>query len=235
MLACSRAGICARLFYVLSVALGCISFILWGCYCDDPAAGYPNKWNRVYTVKEKLQDEGSYVHACHVHFSALLGLEWCVTVGVVAALHLYISLPILVKLVLWYPVREMLSTLAMGILTSGGLFAMLHFAVAGRDPPPGLGISGVPLGGSVAASSLSLVLFLSGAWFGYRHNERFGSFTRFVAAFSLLATGLGVVATFYVHAGVGFMIPLDMLAAGGFATQVFLAEGLYLLTYRRTN
>ena len=211
--------------YTFSVWFGCFAFVLWGCYCDDPEQGYANDWNRVYHPKEGLEDDGHYVHRCAVHFAAVLGLEWCVAVGVLVAANVYFSLPVLGFLVWYYGWRLAGKSLALGFFAAAGLVAILFVVVDGADPPPGFGISGVPLGGCAVAGCTSLLLHFVVSGYGYRKNEQLGHFLGRAAAFATLAVGGGIVVSFTIHIALGFMVPLVLLSSAGLATQIYLVEG----------
>ena len=71
--------------YVTAVAIGCMSWQLWGCFCHDPAHGHPNEWNIVHTAF------GPYVHTCQIGVAALLGIPWCAAVGAAVAVNLYVT------------------------------------------------------------------------------------------------------------------------------------------------
>ena len=219
-------GVCAGTAYTFAVWFGCFAFILWGCHCDDPEHGYPNDWNRIYIAKEKLTDTGYYVHKCDlVGFAALFGLEWCIAIGASVSANLYISLPVLAFLVYYYGWRVAAKSLLLAVLAAAGLVAMLFLAVDGLDPPPGFGISGVPLGGCVVAGCASVLCHFLLAGYGFRKNENLGIFMQRAAVYTITSVGAGVVVSFYFHVAIGLMIPLVLLSAAGFSTQVFLVEG----------
>ena len=73
------------------------------------------------------------------------------TVAPQVAANLYFSLPVLGFLVWYYGWRLAGKSLALGFFAAAGLVAILFVVVDGADPPPGFGISGVPLGGCAVA------------------------------------------------------------------------------------
>ena len=64
---------------------------------------------------------------------------------------MYFSLPVLGFLVWYYGWRLAGKSLALGFFAAAGLVAILFVVVDSADPPPGFGISGVPLGGCAVA------------------------------------------------------------------------------------
>ena len=217
-------------FYVFTVMFGAFAFILWGCYCDDPENGHPNTWNRVYHVKKDLDDPGFYVHQCSIGFSAFLGVEWCVALAVTVSLNLLVTLPVFIFLVHYYGWGEMIQSFIFGAFGCFSFFAILYWAVAGKDPPPGLGMSGIPIGGCITAGAASVIFFSLFSGYGYRSNRQLGISMERAIVFTLLSTGAGVYTTFVLHVGMGWLITLDLLAAGGFATQVYMVEGAGMWT-----
>ena len=228
-------GCCLVSVYTFCVWFGCFAFILWGCYCDDPAHGYANDWNRVYHPKDGLEDDGYYVHRCAVHFAAALGLEWCVAVGGIVAVNVYLSLPVLGFIVWYYGWRLAGKSLALGFSAAAGLVAILFLAVDGADPPPGFGISGVPLGGCIVAGCTSLLLHVLASGYGYRKNEQLGHFLGRTAAFATLSVAGGVAVSFLLHVALGLLVPLVLLAAAGLATQAPLLLALLALLLALTS
>ena len=141
---------------------------------------------------------------------------------------MYISLPVLGFLVWYYGWRLAGKSLALGFFAAAGLVAILFVVVDGADPPPGFGISGVPLGGCAVAyatlgsnpglaeprqvcyshvlslaldrgcTSLLLHFLLSG--YGYRKNERLGHFLGRATAFATLTVGGGIMVSLKRHA-----------------------------------
>ena len=87
---------------------------------------------------------------------------------------MYCSLPGLGFLVWYYGWRLAGRSLALGAFAAAGLVTILYVVVDGADPPPGFGISGVPLGGSAVAGCTSLLLHFLASGYGYRRNEQLG-------------------------------------------------------------
>ena len=105
---------------------------------------------------------------------------------------MYCSLPVLGFLVWYYGWRIAGRSLALGVFAAGGLVTILYVVVDGADPPPGFGISGVPLGGSAVAGCTSLLLHFLASGYGYRKNEQLGDFLGRATAFATLAVGGGI-------------------------------------------
>ena len=124
------------------------------------------------------------------------------------AANVYCSLPVLGFLVWYYGWRIAGRSLALGVFAAGGLVTILYVVVDGADPPPGFGISGVPLGGSAVAGCTSLLLHFLASGYGYRKNEQLGDFLGRATAFATLAVGGGIVVSFTIHIALGFMVPL---------------------------
>ena len=138
-----KCGVC---FYVTAVAIGCMSWQLWGCFCHDPAHGHPNEWNIVHTAF------GPYVHTCQIGVAALLGIPWCAAVGAAVAVNLYVTVPVLLYVGSLYNKRTALRCLVLGLLAGAAQAAALQWGVAGLDILPGFGLSGVLLGGVLVAA-----------------------------------------------------------------------------------
>ena len=73
------------------------------------------------------------------------------TVAPQVAANVYFSLPVLGFLAWYYGWRLAGKSLALGFFAAAGLVAILFVVVDSADPPPGFGISGVPLGGCAVA------------------------------------------------------------------------------------
>lgn len=137
------------LAYVLSVLVGCFSFIFWGCLCHDPLHGYPNEWNS---------------HECtSFGISRNIGTGWCCAVGGMGAVHLYVTVPICVWIARFYQITRALRTALEGLLVGAVLVVLIVYGVADQDPPPGFGIQGIPLGGSIIAGLVAWLLIMLAA------------------------------------------------------------------------
>jgi hypothetical protein len=205
-----KCGVC---FYVTAVAIGCMSWQLWGCFCHDPAHGHPNEWNIVHTAF------GPYVHTCQIGVAALLGIPWCAAVGAAVAVNLYVTVPVLLYVGSLYNKRTALRCLVLGLLAGAAQAAALQWGVAGLDIPPGFGLSGVPLGGVLVAALGALALFSAMAFLGYRKNDALGRTCERVAMWLVVCVGCGTIAAFRLHLVLGFAVAMDLIVAAAFGLQ----------------
>jgi hypothetical protein len=222
LLRLSRLRRAALLLYCLAVGAGCFGYQYWGCFCHDPLHGHPNEWNMIATAEHT-----AVPHECSESFpvARLLGIDWCCAVGGGVAAHFYVTAPIVVWIWRCYGRGFALLTLVQGGAVASGLAALLIYGVAGLDPPPGHGLSGVPLGAAYMAGLGAWLVFSLAAFRGYWVNEVLGRTMRLAVLYVVASGCAAVYFSFAVHVWLGPALFLNLLCVAIWATQVKLTSG----------
>ena len=199
------------LAYIVSVAVGCFSFQFWGCFCM-------HEWGEC------------------VNFPVprLVGVGWCCGIGGAVAANLYVTVPMMLWVKLMYRWTLALRLGVHGALLGTGFAFLLALGLQGKDPPPGFGISGVPIGSAIFAGLCTWVLHSACVYLGYRYNKRLGFVCSMAVTYLIVCTGVGTLAAFELHLGVGIGVCLTLLFVMGWTAQVWvttLKKRLTVLAY----
>ena len=164
----------------------------------------------------------------------LVGVGWCCGIGGAVAANLYVTVPMMLWVKLMYRWTLALRLGVHGALLGTGFAFLLALGLQGKDPPPGFGISGVPIGSAIFAGLCTWVLHSACVFLGYRYNTRLGFVCSMAVTYLIVCTGVGTLAAFELHLGVGIGVCLTLLFVMGWTAQVWvttLKKQLCVLAY----
>ena len=201
--------------YISAVAIGCISFIYWGCLCPGPEMPLPS-------------ESGPQECSGALSFSREWGSIYCIVLGVLLALHLYVTVPAAFWVGHTYSISFAAQT---GLVAfAAGLCLVLIFQlgvterVARLELLPGA-VRGIPTGASYVSGLLAWLLVAASAFAGYRNNRRLGNVLLLSSSYSVLALGIGALIIFHVNLFLGIIFGVDLLFVLLWAAHVFVVTG----------
>ena len=198
--------------YISAVAIGCISFIYWGCLCPGPEMPLPS-------------ESGPQECSGALSFSREWGSIYCIVLGVLLALHLYVTVPAAFWVGHTYSISFAAQT---GLVAfAAGLCLVLIFQlgvterVARLELLPGA-VRGIPTGASYVSGLLAWLLVAASAFAGYRNNRRLGNVLLLSSSYFVLALGIGALIIFHVNLFLGIIFGVDLLFVLLWAAHVFV-------------